>query len=1387
MASDLLNDIAARALENDSAIHRDVSKQLASLGKATHFSQAGDENVGLVIAGDRIALNTIDAVNGNPDLMAEWGLRASRPLGSDFMVYESTSQLDDAFFGRLIGSGLVEKAVSVFRNTDNGTEAVLLNEAIVSLKSGMTADRFFENRSEFLGYRPLGGTPDQFIVTLAAGYGEQALSAVNDLSSDPGLNWTAPNFHQAWQKYYFPNDPRFGNLWHLHNTGQGGGLVDADPDLPEAWDVIQGGSTSLVIGVVDDGVSNDHPDLNTWVNPGEIAGNGIDDDGNGWIDDINGWNFVNNNNVSIPTDAIDGHGTAVAGVAAARGDNNLGVTGASYNTRVLSARIFAGNSVATDAGIAEAIYYAAGRKRDGSGSWQAGDLSNHSWGGGGSSIAINDALTWATSQGRSGRGSLQVFAAGNSGIEVGYPATQALVNSGIAVVGAVNNLGSVSEYSSIGPIVDVVAPSNDFRAGTLAIDTTDRIGTDGYSADDYTGTGAEGFGGTSSAAPLATGITALAIARSEQLGLNLSPAQLRSLLRVNTEMLSSETYDMVTGKSYNSGYGRLNAASLVRGLGTQEISVQSDLGEITSGVTVYDAGSEYVGNFIDTTFRIRNQGTSTLDISSLTIDSGDFSILQYPADTNLALGETAVFTIRFVPISEAIVTRTVRVFSNDSDEAIFAFDIRGVGKIPNVAGRLFEDWDGDGAYDADDKPFTLPRVYLDLNRNGSFDQSFNTLSNSTPVDIFDNFTVTSTINASGFSANISELNVTINVTHTYVSDLTITLISPDGTRVPLAVEVGGGGDNFTNTIFDDSASVSINSGTAPFTGRFRPSSPLNVLANTSPNGNWILEVEDSYTLDEGVLDNWSITFVFSEPNTQPSATGTYLFDELVPGDYRVRTTSAAGFAPTTAAFYDFRVVQPTDFFPDRDFGFYKPGRFYGKVFDDFNANGVQGATESGVAGQFLTLPNTEQITSTFTSSIPALIPDLGYVISDLLIDRIPSNVVDVDVTVNIEHNWDEDIDLYLASPDGTLVELFTDVGDNGDNFTGTILDDAAATSITTGTAPFTGRFRPEGSLAAFNGSKANGFWSLIALDDEALIVGTLQSWSLRIVSDGPFKTESDSMGRAYFDLPDGAHTIGLETKAGAGWVHTVPSTGQRSVSVPGAMFNETYGIKQLPKLTVGSGSVSGAEGTTIQQTGTWFSAYGTSAVNLSASVGTVTKNTDGTWSWSIAGLDDKSATNVTITADDGFGGSSSVNFTYSVTNANPTVTVAQASVGGNVLSTLTNTGTWGDVPADTVSLAASLGTVTKNGDGTWAWSFTPSQAYTNQTVTITAADDDGGSSSVSFSINALVAVVNSKVYYKGSSFAGTSVDAALDTSKVIAKSGATAQALTFANLINTTR
>jgi hypothetical protein len=95
--------------------------------------------------------------------------------------------------------------------------------------------------------------------------------------------------------------------------------------------------------------------------------------------------------------------------------------------------------------------------------------------------------------------------------------------------------------------------------------------------------------------------------------------------------------------------------------------------------------------------------------------------------------------------------------------------------------------------------------------------------------------------------------------------------------------------------------------------------------------------------------------------------------------------------------------------------------------------------------------------------------------------------------------------------------------------------------------------------------------------------------------------------------------------------------------------------------------------------------------------------------------------------------------------------------------------------------------VTKNTNGTWAWSFTPSQGYSSETVFITGTDEDGGSSQIQFTFDALVAVVNSRVYYKGSSFSDSGVSSALDPSKSVIKSAATPQELSFANLINTTR
>ena len=109
-------------------------------------------------------------------------------------------------------------------------------------------------------------------------------------------------------------------------------------------------------------------------------------------------------------------------------------------------------------------------------------------------------------------------------------------------------------------------------------------------------------------------------------------------------------------------------------------------------------------------------------------------------------------------------------------------------------------------------------------------------------------------------------------------------------------------------------------------------------------------------------------------------------------------------------------------------------------------------------------------------------------------------ISDVDVKVDITHTWDGDLDVYLISPTGTRVELFTGVGSSGDNFTNTILDDEASTGIASVSAPFTGTFRPEGLLSALDGQNPNGTWRLEVTDHAGGDTGTLNSWALQITT-----------------------------------------------------------------------------------------------------------------------------------------------------------------------------------------------------------------------------------------------------------------------------------------------
>lgn len=144
--------------------------------------------------------------------------------------------------------------------------------------------------------------------------------------------------HWLYPRSTQPDDPQFSNQWQYINTGQDGGNPGADLDIDQAWDITTGGLTALgdtiVVCVIDDGLDLEHEDFggNLWINHAEIPGNGVDDDQNGYIDDRLGWNVRRNN------DRIDDgntHGTPVAGIIGARGNNGRGVAGVNWNVKLM--------------------------------------------------------------------------------------------------------------------------------------------------------------------------------------------------------------------------------------------------------------------------------------------------------------------------------------------------------------------------------------------------------------------------------------------------------------------------------------------------------------------------------------------------------------------------------------------------------------------------------------------------------------------------------------------------------------------------------------------------------------------------------------------------------------------------------------------------------------------------------------------------------------------------------------------------------------------------------------------------------------------------------------------------------------------------------------------
>lgn len=332
-----------------------------------------------------------------------------------------------------------------------------------------------------------------------------------------------------------PNDPLFVNQYTHQNVGQTiagqPGVIDADIDSTDAWDKTIG-SAGVLVAIIDTGVQIDHPDLqaNIWTNPGEIAGNGIDDDGNGFVDDVHGWDFgeLDNN-----PDDQEGHGTAVAGVVGAVGNNNIGVTGVAWNVGIVPLKIADRyGSLVLSAIIGSHDYCTQMRERG-----ENLVASNNSYGG------FGDAFYKDAPQGfDSERDAIQAFidsggvfvaAAGNSAFNndnpnvTDYPASYNL--PGLVAVAATDNTDGMASFSSYGPeTVDLGAPG--LYNFTTAI-----------------GSGYQYISGTSFSSPTVAGAVALLKSYKP----NASPEEIRRALIDSVDPLPALQGKVVSG-------GRLN-------------------------------------------------------------------------------------------------------------------------------------------------------------------------------------------------------------------------------------------------------------------------------------------------------------------------------------------------------------------------------------------------------------------------------------------------------------------------------------------------------------------------------------------------------------------------------------------------------------------------------------------------------------------------------------------------------------------------------------------------------------------------------------------------------------------------------------------------------------
>jgi subtilisin-like proprotein convertase family protein len=721
----------------------------------------------------------------------------------------------------------VEFASHVYSFEADPTSRFYLTDEITVQFEPRVSDEEIESLTVELGLelvKEVAGAPRTYVFRVTSQAGENPIKIANRLLASGKVLVSEPNIAIATKRAHVPADSLFSYQWHLHHDGGPFLAADSHVDAVRAWDITRG-ERSVVVAVADDSVDLNHVDFqgaDKIVAPVDFGGRDFE---------------------PLPGTVDDNHGTACAGVAVAE-ENGHGVVGVAPGCALIPIRT---SGIIDDNSIEELCDWVVEHGASVvSCSWSA--ATNYF----ALTLRMRLALSRAATQGRSGLGCVLVFAAGNENRpldgtvdehdwpdDVPSGPTPWLngfaTHEDVIAVAACTSLAKKSAYSNWGDEISVCAPSNNAPPGTFpkvttslvgrGVVTTDRVGPSGYSSTDYT----FGFGGTSSACPLVAGVAALVLSANP----DLTAREVKEILQATADKIVDHDPDPQLGQSLGTydddghspwfGYGKVNAFRAVteavrrrEAAGAQTFQAAS-----TPALAIPDADAVGVRDTI--TFSEAAMVSSVkVHVDITHTYRGDLRLtLTAPSGASVVLhnrngGRADNIRRTFDPTSTPGVSTLVGQ-SLQGDWTLHVQDL-----APADLGRLNRwELEIEGRADAVVELEETPGV---------------TIPDDDPSGIERTLATTAT-------GQVKEVAVSVDITHTFIHDLSVALVSPSGTSVTLHHRTGGAVDNIITT----------------YTPATTPG--LQALRGEAIEGEWKLKIADLAGLDVGKLNQWALRIV----------------------------------------------------------------------------------------------------------------------------------------------------------------------------------------------------------------------------------------------------------------------------------------------------------------------------------------------------------------------------------------------------------------------------------------------------------------------------------------------------------------------------------------------